>query len=123
MAKLTLAFFAVLGVVASTVNGLEGSKPWMDPSKPIPERVAKLLKTLTVEQKITQTFATHTSEKVVSQFADTGVGAVKFMSAFPSSNMTAAVIARNSLQEQFLKACGVPASFINEGGCSKLLVE
>jgi hypothetical protein len=35
-------------------------RPWMDRLQPIPDRVAALLKTLTVDQKIVQTFATHT---------------------------------------------------------------
>ena len=95
--------------------GNHTSKPWMNTALPISQRVALLLPTLTTEQKIAQTFATHTAESVVRQFQASGVGAVKFMSAFSQHAIADAITHRNQLQADFLNSSGVPVSFINEG--------
>eukprot|EP00750_Incisomonas_marina_P008546 INCI15511.2.p1 GENE.INCI15511.2~~INCI15511.2.p1 ORF type:complete len:720 (+),score=138.36 INCI15511.2:139-2298(+) len=96
-------------------KGQVQDKPWQNRSLPVEQRVALLLPTLTVEQKIAQTFATHTGQDVVRQFKDTGVGAAKYLSAFPGDNVTAAIEQRNQMQREFLENSNVPVAFINEG--------
>ena len=46
----------------------------MDKKLPIPERVEALLKTLDVEHKVPQTFATHSGVATVQQFLKNGLG-------------------------------------------------
>jgi beta-glucosidase len=92
---------------------------YKDPNQPIPARVADLLSKMTVEEKIVQTYATHTSSTVVKQFQKTGVGAVKYMSAFQCkvSDMADCIKQRNELQASFMKSSRlkIPIAYINEG--------
>lgn len=110
-----LRTFLVLVSGLAACKGNLQDKPWQNRSLPVEQRVALLLPTLTVEQKIAQTFATHTGQDVVRQFKHTGVGAAKYLSAFPGNNVTAAIEQRNQMQQEFLDSSNIPVAFINEG--------
>lgn len=102
---------------AAPVGPNVGGAPWLDPTMPVPQRVAALLPKLSVDEKIKLTYATHTGEATVKGF-NVSVGAVKFMSAFSCPrNITACITARNELQAHFMSTSphGIPLSFINEG--------
>jgi len=89
-------------------------RPWLARTLPISQRVELLLANLTVNQKIQQTYAVHSSESVARQFQQDGVGSVKFLSAF-DEDLETSIQKRNQLQSDFLAASGIPISFINEG--------
>ena len=92
---------------------------WMDRSKSPAARAEALLAVLSQEEKIALTFATHTSSSHAQQHSKTGIGAVKYMSAFKCAvnDPEGCVAQRNALQSLFLNqsAHGIPISFINEG--------
>jgi len=91
----------------------------MDTSLAPAVRADKLLSVLSRSEKIAMTFATHTSSSHAQQHNSTGIGAVKYMSAFKCSSTTPedCVDQRNKLQRLFLQNSehGIPISFINEG--------
>jgi beta-glucosidase len=92
---------------------------YLDPKQPIAARVADLLPRMTVQEKIQQTWTTHTSAATAKQWANIGVGAVKYMSAFTCdpSEIGKCIEQRNALQEEFINSSrlGIPISFVNEG--------
>eukprot|EP00041_Stephanoeca_diplocostata_P011307 m.184813 g.184813 ORF g.184813 m.184813 type:complete len:797 (-) comp18490_c0_seq2:182-2572(-) len=109
---------AVLSIVALTGVKANNAKLWMNRDLSPNARAKLLLPELSLQEKIAMTWATHTSEKTAMKFNATGVGAVKFMSAFScGSNMEQCVSQRNDLQRLFMNssAHGIPISFINEG--------
>ena len=79
------------------------------------------MKTLTLQQKIAQTFATHTDENTILKNLKTGIGAAKYMGFNGKKGGGGAaqtrhnIATRNKLQAEFLNASGLPISFINEG--------
>ena len=93
--------------------------PWMDASLSPATRADKLLAVLSRSEKIAMTFATHTSSSHAKQHNATGIGAVKYMSAFKCSSKRPedCVEQRNTLQHLFLQSSNhsIPISFINEG--------
>ena len=97
-----------------------GNVTWVDDkNSPIPSRVEALLKTMTVQQKIAQTFATYLRTKTfVPATLSTGIGAVTYSQAFGyvTDDISDLIRKRNKLQEEYLNSTGgIPVSFINEG--------
>lgn len=90
----------------------------MDAAKSPVARAELLLAEMSLDEKIAMTFTTHTSSKIGIQFNKTGVGAMKYMSAFNcGSNISDCIVQRNAIQKIFLEnsAHGIPISFVNEG--------
>eukprot|EP00040_Diaphanoeca_grandis_P040838 m.262177 g.262177 ORF g.262177 m.262177 type:complete len:794 (-) comp44699_c0_seq1:67-2448(-) len=123
MAMFSAGLFAVATSVcmlllpANSFANNNGVSAWMNPNDSPVVRATALLAELSLEEKIAMTFATHTGSKIAAQFNTTGVGAVKYMSAFGCSDIVDCINQRNTLQSLFLNqsAHGIPISFINEG--------
>jgi len=90
---------------------------YKDSSLPVPDRVKDLLPRLSMEEKIAQLYARHTSiSNWHKDVTKDGAGAVKFMSAFKCEKLEDCVKARNSLQKELMgQNHGIPAAFVNEG--------
>ena len=99
--------------------GIFAEPLYRDASQPIPARVADLLPRLSVEEKIAQLANPHYGEEDVKKYyGKTGVGAVKYMSAFHcGTNLTKCMEQRNQLQADFINSTehGIPVAFVNEG--------
>ena len=114
---MTLSLFALL----LSVSLLPGSfsllkdpdRPWLDTSLPIPERVSALLKTLSTDQLVSQTFASY-SDTDVQSLESLGVGAVTYGPRFKGT-LRENIEQRNRMQKTFVNQSGIPVSFINEG--------
>ena len=95
-----------------------------DDNDDIDSRVNQILKRMTIEDKIVQTFVAHTPSKVFRPIliSKGGVGAVK-LSAINGyqtpSSIEELIQQRNQLQKDFLASInntqGIPISFVNEG--------
>ena len=93
-------------------------QPWLDPGRPVLERVSLLLPHLTLEEKVAQLGRPNA---VTPAVIESGVGLLMHTTYCCGQNATATVRARNALQQKFLstgvgKRLGVPASwrsFIN----------
>lgn len=95
-----------------------GTHLYLNPLQPIAARVADLLPRLSFQQKIQQTYTTHTSSATAERLAANGVGGVKYESAFSCAEVADCVLKRNELQQLVLSKQGphaVPISFVNEG--------
>ena len=68
-------FIVVVAAAATTTH----EKLWLNKELPIQQRVNALMKTLTLQQKIAQTFATHTDANTILKNLKTGIGAAKYM--------------------------------------------
>ena len=103
-------------VVSTSIDVDAAPSPWMDQSLPIPQRVSLLLKTLSVEQKIAQTWAPYSgSMKSIQDQAAVGIGAVSMSIVSHEADTATTISRRNALQASFTSKSTVPISFFSEG--------
>lgn len=98
MHHMMASMFSFLFLLASTIQ-LVTSQLYMDPLQPIPDRVADLLKQMTIDEKITQLFEPYSNPNYAHEhYAKTGVGWL----SLPGSNPEEAVMNRNKEQQFFM---------------------
>jgi beta-glucosidase len=112
-----LVVFVALVRVSATASDVP---PYMDASVPIEQRAADLLKRMTLEEKIAQTYSPYggTAESIISKFSRTSVGeiSIKTASGHKPQNISMTVATRNKIQKAIMEGSRlkIPVSFSQE---------
>ena len=113
MALKALSAGLLLAASVSSAHGIEQSKPWLDPSQPISQRVEALLAQMTMQDKLWQLQRPDYSPNL----PQTGVGLLEFPAITNGAKSASDVVRnRNAIQKAILSAgpgqrLGIPAAF------------